>query len=249
MPRPHSSRGRAGRGLPSRRHQLRPVRPRHDLGVHRHTVPGRSAAARRRRGSRLCLRLRDGAPAACRPGQQPAPARGHPDRLAHATTREADPVVFAQGGPGASGLDFATVAPALADAFAGRDLILFDQRGAGHSVPFLHCDERDPVALAELTGQTGQADVAGRRGGRLPGVRRPVRRRRVRPVCIRHARERGRRSGRRDRPGLHRLRLLRRLVRHPDRPGPPPGCADRPPQRGPGLGRAGHASTRRPNGR
>jgi pimeloyl-ACP methyl ester carboxylesterase/glucose/arabinose dehydrogenase len=73
--------------------------------------------------------------------------------------REPDPVVFAQGGPGGSGLDFAAAAPVLVEAFAGRDLILFDQRGAGHSHPFLHCDEHDPVALAELTGQTSPADA------------------------------------------------------------------------------------------
>ena len=78
--------------------------------------------------------------------------------LSSADAVEADPVVFAQGGSRGSGLDLVTAAPLLTKAFADRDLILFDQRGAGHSVPVLHCDEHDPVALAELTGQTGPAD-------------------------------------------------------------------------------------------
>ena len=77
--------------------------------------------------------------------------------LATGDQREPDPVVFAQGGPGGSGLDFAAAAPALVEAFAGRDLILFDQRGAGHSVPFLHCDEHDPGRPRRLTGQTPAA--------------------------------------------------------------------------------------------
>ena len=47
----------------------------------------------------------------------------------------------------------------LTASFADRDLILFDQRGTRDSVPFLRCEEHDPVALAELTGQTTPADA------------------------------------------------------------------------------------------
>ncbi len=72
---------------------------------------------------------------------------------------EADPVVFLQGGQAGSSLDVATAVPLLTRAFPDRDLVLLDQRGSGHSVPLLHCDEHDPVALAELTGQTAPADA------------------------------------------------------------------------------------------
>ena len=103
--------------------------------------------------------------------------------------READPVVFAQGGPGAAGLDFAAAAPALTEAFADRDLILFDQRGAGHSVPFLHCDEHDPVALAVLTGQTPACRRARCGDRRIWRVCRAVRGSWLRRVRVRHSRE------------------------------------------------------------
>ena len=79
--------------------------------------------------------------------------------LSQSGTRQADPIVFAAGGPGESGLDLASAAAVLTTSFADRDLILFDQRGAGSSVPFLRCEEHDPVALAELTGQTTTGDA------------------------------------------------------------------------------------------
>jgi glucose/arabinose dehydrogenase/pimeloyl-ACP methyl ester carboxylesterase len=70
--------------------------------------------------------------------------------------RRSRPVVIA---PDVPVLDLVSAAPeSLAD-LAGLDLILFDRRGTGLSVPLLHCDEHDPVALATLTGQAATADA------------------------------------------------------------------------------------------
>ncbi|MFN2241772.1 MAG: alpha/beta hydrolase [Anaerolineae bacterium] len=57
---------------------------------------------------------------------------------------EPDPVIYLEGGPGGSALEFASLsfddlsAPVFA---ANRDLILFDQRGVGLSEPALDCPE------------------------------------------------------------------------------------------------------------
>jgi pimeloyl-ACP methyl ester carboxylesterase len=61
---------------------------------------------------------------------------------------EADPIVYLEGGPGGSVLEFLNLvydrrfAPVLA---AGRDIILFDQRGVGLSRPALDCPEQDDL--------------------------------------------------------------------------------------------------------
>ncbi len=71
----------------------------------------------------------------------------------HARTDEPadDPVIFLHGGPGdgtlASGIDQRSTYPTL----DRRDLILFDQRGAGLSTPALECPERE-AALVDLLG-------------------------------------------------------------------------------------------------
>ncbi|HUF54844.1 MAG TPA: alpha/beta fold hydrolase [Dehalococcoidia bacterium] len=56
--------------------------------------------------------------------------------------RKADPIVYLDGGPGGDtleGIEF--LYPALEPLAANRDLIVFDQRGAGGSVPSLACPE------------------------------------------------------------------------------------------------------------
>ncbi len=73
---------------------------------------------------------------------------------------EPDPVIYLQGGPGGSALEFASLsftglsAPVFA---ANRDLILFDQRGAGLSEPALDCP-----ALTELAIELLDNEIAGR---------------------------------------------------------------------------------------
>lgn len=81
-----------------------------------------------------------------------------------------DPIVFLAGGPGGSALKFVqyqfeeAFAPMLA---AGRDLILFDQRGVGVSRPALDCPGYDALALElldrELDGRTlSKSEIADR---------------------------------------------------------------------------------------
>jgi len=62
---------------------------------------------------------------------------------------EPDPVVQIAGGPGGSGLaqlGFWAESPLLGE----RDIVLFDQRGAGASVPSLDCPERDAALATNL---------------------------------------------------------------------------------------------------
>lgn len=72
-----------------------------------------------------------------------------------AVTRVPDPLVMAQGGPGGATID--TYLNALPDVLsgplaAGRDVVLFDQRGTGVSRPALFCPEEDDLVArtAEL---------------------------------------------------------------------------------------------------
>ena len=63
----------------------------------------------------------------------------HPNGAAHP-----DPIIFLEGGPGGSPLEmirfsFDTIYPPLFA--AGRDIIIFDQRGVGNSEPALDCPE------------------------------------------------------------------------------------------------------------
>ncbi|MEZ4597743.1 MAG: alpha/beta fold hydrolase [Chloroflexota bacterium] len=64
---------------------------------------------------------------------------------------EEDPLILAQGGPGGSGLALAGFAKQIEAAAGGRDIILFDQRGARNSVPFLSCTEADKVNAATVS--------------------------------------------------------------------------------------------------
>lgn len=65
-----------------------------------------------------------------------------------------DPVVYLSGGPGSSGLDLAgyLFRYGMVAVLETRDLILFDQRGTGHSRPRLDCPERQALA-AEILGR------------------------------------------------------------------------------------------------
>lgn len=59
------------------------------------------------------------------------------------------PLVFLHGGPGGTGVDAGVE---LALAFPGRDVIAFDQRGAGQSTPTLACPDYSARVLAYLVG-------------------------------------------------------------------------------------------------
>ncbi len=69
-----------------------------------------------------------------------------------------DPVVYLEGGPGGDAL--ATVSSAF-DVFAHllneRDLVVFDQRGTGHSQPRLDCPELDSATVTVGTSETDAA--------------------------------------------------------------------------------------------
>jgi pimeloyl-ACP methyl ester carboxylesterase len=65
-------------------------------------------------------------------------------------TAQPDPIVYLEGGPGGSALEFLNLKfgqqfePLLA---AGRDLVIFDQRGVGYSKPDLDCPEARELGL------------------------------------------------------------------------------------------------------
>jgi pimeloyl-ACP methyl ester carboxylesterase len=68
--------------------------------------------------------------------------------------RRPDPLIYLDGGPGGNTLSGARfVYEALAPIAANRDLILFDQRGAGGSHPSLNCPEVTDVNYAQLLRQ------------------------------------------------------------------------------------------------
>ncbi len=68
-----------------------------------------------------------------------------------------DPVVFLQGGPGAHSLDMLAGLNTIYnnspfyDILSQRDLILFDQRGVGYSLPSLNCPEVDDQTYQDLS--------------------------------------------------------------------------------------------------
>ena len=66
-----------------------------------------------------------------------------------AATRAPDPIVYLAGGPGSFGLQMAGVVLA-SDLGGPRDVIVFDQRGAGLSIPSLACPEFGEAIWAEF---------------------------------------------------------------------------------------------------
>lgn len=72
------------------------------------------------------------------------------------------PLVYLSGGPGASGIeelgDGGWLLPALVRT---RDVIVFDQRGAGYSIPSLNCTEWQDEDRAALPDETDYAEIAG----------------------------------------------------------------------------------------
>lgn len=86
--------------------------------------------------------------------------------ILHPSTRSrSDPIIYLEGGPGGSALEFLYLTfseqfqPLLA---AGRDIILFDQRGVGRSEPALDCPELRQLGLELLDDEVDgrQVDTA-----------------------------------------------------------------------------------------
>lgn len=73
--------------------------------------------------------------------------------------REPDPLVMLQGGPGGSTIDTYAVLMAQSPIRATRDVVLFDQRGTGKSVPALACDETITHARATIETVRDRATV------------------------------------------------------------------------------------------
>lgn len=65
-----------------------------------------------------------------------------------------DPVVYLHGGPGIGTLRNGLVNRAKSPVLAQRDLIVFDQRGAGKATPALECPEREEAFLQALSEPT-----------------------------------------------------------------------------------------------
>lgn len=69
-----------------------------------------------------------------------------------------DPVVYLHGGPGTATLPDGIETKVNLDLLEHRDLIVFDQRGAGLSDPNLECPEREAALLQALSAATPWAD-------------------------------------------------------------------------------------------
>ena len=78
----------------------------------------------------------------------------------HAGFPAQDPVVHLAGGPGSSSLAVADyiLGRGLDAVLAQRDLIFFDQRGTGSSIPRLDCPERESITSLLLSGSLSDED-------------------------------------------------------------------------------------------
>jgi pimeloyl-ACP methyl ester carboxylesterase len=65
---------------------------------------------------------------------------------------QAPPILVLHGGPGGNALSGVPAGLASLDALAERDLIAFDQRGSGRSLPSLECPEKEEAILRTLGG-------------------------------------------------------------------------------------------------
>jgi pimeloyl-ACP methyl ester carboxylesterase len=77
------------------------------------------------------------------------------------------PLVMLQGGPGASGLDTFLPAVALSPMPGLRDVVVYDQRGAGHSEPAL-CPDYNRLRREALAADAGRSTAVEREA---PAVR------------------------------------------------------------------------------
>lgn len=77
----------------------------------------------------------------------------------HSTSKspKPDPVVYLHGGPGSGTLQRGLTNRVKNPVLAERDLIVFDQRGAGESTPSLECPEREKAFIDALA-STGSFD-------------------------------------------------------------------------------------------
>jgi pimeloyl-ACP methyl ester carboxylesterase len=70
-----------------------------------------------------------------------------------------DPVVFLGGGPGGYTLDgLVTISAVFSDVLSKRDLVIFDQRGVGYSLPSLNCPEMENQFYQDLTQNLSQEE-------------------------------------------------------------------------------------------
>jgi pimeloyl-ACP methyl ester carboxylesterase len=71
-----------------------------------------------------------------------------------------DPVVFLGGGPGGNTLDgLFSFSSGFSDILSNRDLIIFDQRGVGYSLPSLNCLEVENQHYQDLTQNLSQEEL------------------------------------------------------------------------------------------
>lgn len=83
-------------------------------------------------------------------------------RLHSAAREPGAPVVFLAGGPGDSGINGLSSSARLVDALlATRDVLTFDQRGAGYSIPSLNCMEWMDAAQELPLENASDEEVAG----------------------------------------------------------------------------------------
>ncbi|NTU79382.1 MAG: hypothetical protein HGA45_08260 [Chloroflexales bacterium] len=80
-----------------------------------------------------------------------------------------DPLVYLEGGPGGSALKNVTnlLSGPFGQLLSNRDLIIYDQRGAGYSEPALTCPEAATVGFDALEQNLSAADFITRRNAAL----------------------------------------------------------------------------------
>lgn len=76
--------------------------------------------------------------------------------IARAESAAPDPLFFLAGGPGEDGLAYSIMSQFITD----RDVVVFDQRGAGRSEPVLACPEYNDAILASATSTGAETNAA-----------------------------------------------------------------------------------------
>lgn len=84
-------------------------------------------------------------------------------------TPKPDPIVYLEGGPGGNALDnwAENIDRSFGPFLAERDIVIFDQRGTGHSEPSLACPEYTKEAFAQLDTQVSVNDSLQRYTGAI----------------------------------------------------------------------------------